>query len=121
MNRSVVGAQARRSAGHEGPQSLYASAARERARGRWFRVQWMHQVGVMTLDQWFIDCVETDWRYVERYYLTERLAGTDPRTASPSSRGPVLVLSCWWLLVGSVSKTPVVANATTHYRTASRG
>jgi hypothetical protein len=25
------------------------------------------------LDQWFSDFVETDWRYVERYYQTEKL------------------------------------------------
>lgn len=38
-----------------------------------FGMQLMHHVGVMTLDQWFSDFVETDWRYVERYYQTERL------------------------------------------------
>ena len=38
-----------------------------------FRMQLMHQVGVMTLDQWFSDFVGTDWRYVERYYRTETL------------------------------------------------
>jgi len=38
-----------------------------------FGMQLMHQVGVMTLDQWFSDFVETDWRYVEGYYQTERL------------------------------------------------
>ena len=36
-----------------------------------FGMQLMHQVGVMTLDQWFSDFVETDWHYVERYYQTE--------------------------------------------------
>jgi hypothetical protein len=38
-----------------------------------FAMELMHQVGVTTLDQWFSDFVETDWRYVERYYQTERL------------------------------------------------
>jgi hypothetical protein len=36
-------------------------------------MQLMHQVGVTSLDQWFSDLVETDWRYVERYYETGRL------------------------------------------------
>jgi hypothetical protein len=44
---------------------------REAAR---FGMPLMHQVGVMALDQWFSEFVETDWRYVERYYQTERLA-----------------------------------------------
>jgi hypothetical protein len=38
-----------------------------------FAMQLMHQVGVTTLDQWFSDFVETDWRYVEGYYQTDRL------------------------------------------------
>src|SRR5947209_15812522 len=38
-----------------------------------FGMQLMHQVGVMTLDQWFSDFVETDWRYVERYYQTGQI------------------------------------------------
>jgi len=38
-----------------------------------FAMQLMHQVGVVTLDQWFSDFVATDWRYVERYYQTETL------------------------------------------------
>ena len=38
-----------------------------------FGMQLMHQVGVTKLDQWFSDLVETDWRYVERYYQTDRL------------------------------------------------
>lgn len=28
----------------------------------------MHEVGIRQLDQWYSDFVETDWRYVERYY-----------------------------------------------------
>src|SRR6476646_10611140 len=35
-----------------------------------FGMQLMHQVGVTTLDQWYSDFVETDWRYVEGYYKT---------------------------------------------------
>jgi len=38
-----------------------------------FAMQLMHQVGVTTLDQWFSDFVETDWRYVEGYYQTDQL------------------------------------------------
>jgi hypothetical protein len=38
-----------------------------------FAMELMHQVGVTTLDQWFSDFVETDWRYVEGYYQTDRL------------------------------------------------
>ena len=38
-----------------------------------FGMQLMHQVGVTTLDQWYSDFVETDWRYVERYYATDQL------------------------------------------------
>ena len=38
-----------------------------------FGMQLMHQVGVTTLDQWYSDFVETDWRYVERYYQTNQL------------------------------------------------
>ena len=38
-----------------------------------FGMQLMHQVGVTTLDQWYSDFVETDWRYVERYYQTGSL------------------------------------------------
>ena len=38
-----------------------------------FGMQLMHQVGVTTLDQWYSDFVETDWRYVERYYQTDQL------------------------------------------------
>jgi hypothetical protein len=33
----------------------------------------MHQVSVTTLDQWYSDFVETDWRYVERFYQTDQL------------------------------------------------
>jgi hypothetical protein len=33
----------------------------------------MHQVGVTTLDQWYSDFVETDWRYVERFYEAGQL------------------------------------------------
>lgn len=35
-----------------------------------FGMQLLRQVGVRDLDQWYSDFVETDWRYVERYYET---------------------------------------------------
>jgi len=38
-----------------------------------FGLQLMHQVGVTDLDQWYSDFVETDWRYVERYYQTDQI------------------------------------------------
>jgi hypothetical protein len=38
-----------------------------------FGLQLMHEAGVASLDQWYSDFVETDWRYVERYYETDRL------------------------------------------------
>jgi hypothetical protein len=38
-----------------------------------FGMQLIHEVGVVQLDQWYSDFVETDWRYVERYYETERI------------------------------------------------
>src|SRR5262245_43920783 len=38
-----------------------------------FAMQLMHEVGVTSLDQWFSDFVETDWRYVEGYYQTDQL------------------------------------------------
>jgi hypothetical protein len=38
-----------------------------------FGMQIMHQVGVTALDQWYSDFVETDWRYVARYYQTGNL------------------------------------------------
>ena len=38
-----------------------------------FAMQLMHERGVKNLDQWFSDFVETDWRYVERYYQTDKL------------------------------------------------
>lgn len=28
----------------------------------------LHEAGIADLDQWYADFVETDWRYVERYY-----------------------------------------------------
>jgi hypothetical protein len=36
------------------------------------RMQLMHAVGVTIRDQWFSDSVETDWRYVEGYYQTDK-------------------------------------------------
>ena len=38
-----------------------------------FGMQLMHERGVTRLDQWYSDFVETDWRYVERYYETDRI------------------------------------------------
>jgi hypothetical protein len=38
-----------------------------------FGLQLLHEVGVTDLDQWYSDFVETDWRYVERYYETEQI------------------------------------------------
>ena len=38
-------------------------------------VQLMHERGVTRLDQWYSDFVETDWRYVERFYQTARIPG----------------------------------------------
>jgi len=39
-----------------------------------FGMQLMHERGITGLDQWYSDFVETDWRYVERFYGTDRLA-----------------------------------------------
>src|SRR5262245_26943421 len=36
-------------------------------------MQLMHERGVTTLDQWYSDFVESDWRYVEGYYQTGQL------------------------------------------------
>jgi hypothetical protein len=38
-----------------------------------FGMQLLHELQVTHLDQWYSDFVETDWRYVERYYQTERI------------------------------------------------
>ena len=38
-----------------------------------YAMQLMRARGVTMLDQWFSDFVETDWRYVERYYQTDKL------------------------------------------------
>jgi hypothetical protein len=43
-----------------------------------FGMQLMHERGVTRLDQWYSDFVETDWRYVERFYQTDEIpAWTD--------------------------------------------
>ena len=42
-----------------------------------FGMQLLHERGVTTLDQWYSDFVETDWRYVERYYQTDALPDWD--------------------------------------------
>jgi hypothetical protein len=38
-----------------------------------FGMQLMRERGVTGLDQWYSDFVGTDWRYVERFYETDRL------------------------------------------------
>jgi len=52
-----------------------------------FAMQLMRERGVTTLDQWFSDFVETDWRYVERYYQT----GTLPAWETCVVRGAAMV------------------------------
>lgn len=42
-----------------------------------FGLQLMRERGVTGLDQWYSDFVETDWRYVERYYQTDRIPPWD--------------------------------------------
>jgi hypothetical protein len=37
----------------------------------------LHEAGVEELDQWYADFVETDWRYVERYYQTNEIPSWD--------------------------------------------
>ncbi len=38
-----------------------------------FGMQLMREEGVTWLDQWYSDFVQTDWRYVERYYQENRI------------------------------------------------
>ena len=38
-----------------------------------FGMQLLRDRGVIGLDQWYSDFVHTDWRYVERYYQTDRM------------------------------------------------
>jgi hypothetical protein len=38
-----------------------------------FGLQLLREVGVNGLDPWYSDFVETDWRYVERFYRTGRI------------------------------------------------
>jgi hypothetical protein len=42
-----------------------------------FGMQLIHDVGIVQLDQWYSDFVETDWRYVERYYETGQIPPWD--------------------------------------------
>jgi hypothetical protein len=42
-----------------------------------FGMQLLHETGVLGLDQWYSDFVETDWKYVARYYETNRLPPWD--------------------------------------------
>src|SRR4029453_5283075 len=41
--------------------------------GAGFGMQLLREAGVNHLDQWYSDFVETDWRYVERFYETDRI------------------------------------------------
>ena len=50
-----------------------------------FGMQLLHEVGVITLDQWYSDFVETDWRYVERFYKTNQLGDWHDCVASGAS------------------------------------
>lgn len=34
-----------------------------------FGIQLMHEAGIMDLDQWYSDFVETDWQYVRHFYV----------------------------------------------------
>jgi hypothetical protein len=47
-----------------------------------FGLQLMHEAGLRELDQWFSDFAETDRRYVERYYETDRIPPWDESVAS---------------------------------------
>jgi hypothetical protein len=38
-----------------------------------FGMELLRQLGITHLDQWYSDFVATDWRYVERYYETDRI------------------------------------------------
>ena len=38
-----------------------------------FGLQLLHEAGIYSLDAWYSDFVESDWRYVEGYYATGRL------------------------------------------------
>src|SRR6186997_2257367 len=38
-----------------------------------FGLQLLHERGITSQDRWYSDFVHTDWRYVERYYETDRL------------------------------------------------
>ena len=49
-----------------------------------FGLELMHQVGIHDLDQWYSDFVETDWRYVERYYRTGTIPPWDECIAKGS-------------------------------------
>ena len=62
-----------RPAAHRGQSAVHAGAARLRVRGGRLRHAADARAGVTDLDQWYSDFVETDWRYVERYYETDPL------------------------------------------------
>jgi hypothetical protein len=42
-----------------------------------FGMQLLHDVGISDLDGWYSDFVDTDWRYVERYYREDRIPPWD--------------------------------------------
>jgi hypothetical protein len=50
-----------------------------------FGMRLLHEVGVTALDQWYADFVETDWRYVERFYETGSLPPWSTCTMSDCS------------------------------------
>jgi hypothetical protein len=49
-----------------------------------FGMQLLHEVGVTHLDQWYSDFVQTDWRYVERYYEINEIPPWDECVVSGS-------------------------------------
>jgi hypothetical protein len=38
-----------------------------------YGLQLLHEAGIRDLDPWYSDFVETDWRYVERFYREDRI------------------------------------------------
>ena len=57
-----------------------------------FGLQLLHEAGVTDLDAWYSDFVETDWRYVEKYYATGSIpnwADCVVRDAPPIAPAPI--------------------------------
>ena len=50
-----------------------------------YGIQLMHQVGIDSLDQWYSDFVETDWRYVRHYYVEGEIPQWDTCVATQCS------------------------------------